>query len=1053
MKRVTWLCELCAFAGTDFLGALKTVSRKAAKPQSSQRRTRSYPIFVKVLEMAKTYLSYQSFVIRLVLALSFACVFAVSIRAQTAEDLIAKLPPNLAPDDLAIQKILTRGYVAYSKKDVATLLSLFSQKSPYFPDFKVFIEEDFAVNENAKIDGLQALLVRNVQFQGDRATARLKVQIHAVDRDTGKEAEGFGPMDHTIRFVREDGVWKMWQFVDTAEELTSELLAAKTEEERAEVLKTSEPFTDGLLRELADQAQSLLEKKGDYTQAAMIFNNVLSMSRRVNSLLGTANALVGLGDVYLAQGDYLSAADNYQQVMKLAEKLDRKEGVAAVSVKLGNVHYYQGNLAQAMEYYQRSASLYEKLGSTQNIAYPLLSIGNAYFAQQNYLQALDYYQRSLKIYERILDKGGTAYLLNRIAEVHAVQGRYPQAVEFYERSLKLQEERGLKAMTALSLNGIANVRYREGKHEEAAELSARAAELAREGNSPEALWSALTTSGQAYRALKDVNRAELAFMGAIAVLEKLRGQLVGDERERQLFFENKTVPYVAMVELLVAQNKVAEAFHYAELAKGRMLLDVLRNGRADITQTMTDEERAQEKQLNVTLNVLGAQMRKESSLPQPDKARLASLETQTQTARLAYEGYETRIYAAHPELKVKRGAVDPIAVDDVAPLIRASESALLEYVVAPEKTYLFVLTKRDRKADAIDIKVYPIAIGAEELVARVQEFRRQLAGNSLDFKNHSRQLYDLLVKPAQEQLEGKERVCIVPAGGLWELPFQALLSASDKYFLEDHAVAYSPSLSVLLEMKKKDARRELAYALPAVSAGAAALVRVSDIGTGSAPLLLALGNPALKSSFVSRAKSSDRSLSFGELPDAEREVKTLGQIYGARNSRILTGAAAREETFKADASRYPVLHFATHGLLDDSNPLYSRLLLASSSADDDGLLEAREIMKLNLNADLAVLSACQTARGTIGPGEGLIGMSWAFFIAGASTTVVSQWKVDSASTASLMVDFHRYLQSADKQRPVTKAEALRQAALRLMADPKYRHPFFWSGFVVVGNGM
>ena len=998
--------------------------------------------------MAKTSLRYHSIVIRAALGLLLACVFALSIHAQTAEELIAKLPATLAPDDLAIHKILARGYVAYAHKDAATLLSLFNQKSPYFPDFKLFIEQDSALNEKAKIDGLQALLVRNVQFQGDRATARLNVQIHAVDKETGQEAEGFGAMDHTFRFVKEDGVWKIWQFIGTAEELAGELLSAKTDYERDAVLKAKEPFTDGLLKGLSDQAQTLLEAKGNDEQAAMILNIVLTLGKRVNSVLGIANATVGLGDVYMAQGDSLKAAENYQQVMKLAEKLDSKEGVAALSVKLGNIHYYQGNFAQAMEYYQRSAKLYEKLGSTYEIAYPLLSIGNAYFAQNNYSQALEYYQRSLKIYQQIFDKAGTAYLLNRIADVYAAQDRYSQAIDFYERSLRLQEEFGSKPMTALSLNGIANVRYKEGNYAESIKLASRATELAGEGNAPEVLWKTLTALGQAYRALKDEEKAQGAFTGAITVLEKLRGHLVGNEREQQLFFENKTVPYVAMVELLVSQNKFAEAFHYAELAKGRMLLDVLRNGRADITRTMTDEERAHEKQLNARMTVLSAQLRKESSLPQPNKVRLGGLDDELQAARLEYERYETLIYAAHPELKLNRGAGEPITIAESSSLIPDGETTLLEYVVAPETTYLFVLTKNtaEENRSGIDAKVYSIAISATELSNRVQEFRRQLAGNSLAFKDHSRQLYDLLLKPAQKELAGKATVCIVPAGGLWELPFQALLSGSDKYVLEEHAVSYAPSLSVLLEMKKKDAGRRLAHGANTVSAGA-----TKEAGPHSAPSLLAMGNPTLKASFISRAKSNDRSLSFGELPDAEREVKTLRDIYGAQNSTILTGGAAREDTFKADASRYPVLHFATHGLLDDNNPLYSRLLLASSNADDDGLLEAREIMKLNLNADLAVLSACQTARGQIGAGEGLIGMSWAFFIAGASTTVVSQWKVDSASTSRLMVDFHRYLQSPDKK--VSKAEALRQAALKLMANPKYRHPFFWSGFVVVGNGM
>ena len=318
---------------------------------------------------------------------------------------------------------------------------------------------------------------------------------------------------------------------------------------------------------------------------------------------------------------------------------------------MGDIHYYQGNFPQALNYYQRSVDLYEKLGSRQDIAHPLLSMGDVYFAQNDNTRALEYYQRSLKICEQTFDKGGAAFLLNRIAEVYAAQGRYEEADDFYRRSLKLQEELGIKSITATTLNGIGSIRYRQGNYGEAARLSARAAELAKDGNAPEVLWKTLTSLGQAYRALKQVDRAQQSFDEAIAILEKMRGQLVGSERDQQLFFENKTVPYVEMVGLLIAQNKVTEAFHYAEMAKGRMLLDVLRHGRSDISKTMTAEERDHEKQLKAAVTALSSQQRKEISLRQPDKSRLAFIDTQLQKARLEYEAYETRIYAAHPDLR------------------------------------------------------------------------------------------------------------------------------------------------------------------------------------------------------------------------------------------------------------------------------------------------------------------------------------------------------------------------------------------------------------------
>ena len=133
--------------------------------------------------------------------------------------------------------------------------------------------------------------------------------------------------------------------------------------------------------------------------------------------------------------------------------------------------------------------------------------------------------------------------------------------------------------------------------------------------------------------------------------------------------------------------------------------------------------------------------------------------------------------------------------------------------------------------------------------------------------------------------------------------------------------------------------------------------------------------------------------------------------------------------------------------------MYSRLVMARAENDpnDDGLLEAREIMQLDLHADLVVLSACQTARGRIGAGEGMIGMSWAFFVAGVPTMVASQWKVDSASTAKLMIDFHKRLRGEGATPVLNKEPALQQAALSLMKDPRYRHPYFWAGFVVIGR--
>lgn len=988
----------------------------------------------------------------LFLRISFFILFAFCIPLTTLAQ---------TADELAIQKVILDGYRAYATRDAPALFALFSERSPYLPEFKLYFQQEFSRNEKIKIESMEVKLLRNIEFENDKATARVYAVIKATYTDTGRPAEGFGDTDDTLRFVKEDGVWKVWQFTDTAEEITPALLAAKTDEEIAAILKErGEPITGGLLQGLKNQAENFLDGQGSYAQAATIYNVILKISRQHNVLLGIANALVGLGDVYAAQGDYIRAADNYQTVMKMAEDLSHKEAIAAMSVKLGNIHYYQGNFTQAMEYYQRSAQGYEELGSKVNIAYPLFSIGNAYFAQGNYPQALEYLRKSLTIYEQIFDKAGTAHLLNKLADVYAVQGDYVRAIEFYQRSLKLHEELGNKAQIGYSLNGIGNVRYLQGNYAEAAELSSRAADLSKGSYTPEILWRALTSQGRARRALNRMDEARQAFSEAISVIEKLREQVSGSEEDRQRFMEGRIAPYNAMVDLLVAQNNLAEAFTYAERAKGRMLLDVLRNGRVDISKALSTQEREQELNLNAAIVALNTQLKRESLLAQPDQTRISAIESGLKKARFEYDAFQTRTFAAHPELKVQRGEAEPLTINEVGELIPDNKTALLEYVITEEKTYLFVLTKDERRgqrdASGVEVKVYPINTKAQVMAKRVMEFRQTVAANSLDFREPAQELYDLLLRPAQKSLEGKTTVCIVPAGPLWELPFQALQSSPTRYFLEDTSLFYVHSLSILREMKRKE-RLQLRAGNSIIEerdAQGAAIVKASASQT-QPQTLLAFGNPALSNNLIAQAKSIYRDLPLTPLPEAEREVKSLGEIYGLKTSKVLTGAAAQEAIVKAEAGKYKILHFATHGTLDNDNPLYSRLLLASSTDAEDGFLEAREIMKLTLRADLAVLSACQTARGHVSAGEGLIGMSWALFVAGTPTTVVSQWKVDSNSTSRLMVDFHRFLsaQESTGAAKVSKAEALRRAALKLAADPKYKHPFYWAGFVVVGNGM
>src|ERR1051326_3540752 len=174
--------------------------------------------------------------------------------------------------------------------------------------------------------------------------------------------------------------------------------------------------------------------------------------------------------------------------------------------------------------------------------------------------------------------------------------------------------------------------------------------------------------------------------------------------------------------------------------------------------------------------------------------------------------------------------------------------------------------------------------------------------------------------------------------------------------------------------------------------------------------LAAFGNPAIESA-RQRVASVHRAADLGPLPEAEAEVKTIARIWGPETA-VYVGRDAREDVAKREMTASRIVHFAAHGMFDDANPMFSQIVLApGTGSSDDGVLQAWELMRLRLSADLVVLSACETARGRVGAGEGVIGLSWALFVAGCPTTVVSQWQVESSSTTELMLEFHRSLKA------------------------------------------
>ena len=830
----------------------------------------------------------------------------------------------------------------------------------------------------------------------------------------------------------------------------------------------------GARREQARALQALAVSYDNDRKAELSikhYEQSLAISQELGDKVLTARIFNGLGKAQIAAGNSDLGMELYQKARVLGEEVDDKETLNMALNNIATEHISHGRFAEALESLNKSLVVMQEQGDAadrRSLAYKYQNIGLVYRRQGDLDQALRYSQKSLAILVEIDDKFGTANLQNNIGVIYKIQGRYEEGLEWFQKalagyralksvpgearclnnigdayrlqgrydealqallkSLNLREQMRDRGAVTLSLNNLARLYEAQGKYPEMLDVSRRSATIAEELYDREEIWAAQDKMGWALLSLGQAAEARKSFLTAIDNVESLRREVAGGEQQQQSFLEGKLSPWLGMVNVLVSQQKYVEALSFAEQSKARVLLDVLQGGHRNLHESWSKEEQEAEERRRLQLVALNSKLTTEVRREKPDAARITELKASVQKARLEYEAFETGLYVAHPELRLERGEATIVKADELQALLPNNSSALLEYVVGFDKTYLFVVTRGQRVAD---VRVYTLPVKQDDLAKLTEAFRQQLARRDLGFRPAAVKLYELLLKPAEARLSGKTNLIIAPDKTLWDLPFQALINGANRFLIEEASIAYAPSLSVLREMTRQS-RREAAHA--------------------SAPTLLALGNPAIGSETLKQAALKLRDEKLDPLPEAEQEVKALGRLYGAR-SKVYVGAEAREDRFKSEASSARILHFATHGVLNNAAPMYSHLALAKGGPGEDGLLEAWELMQLDLHADLAVLSACETARGRIGGGEGMVGFSWAMFIAGVPSIVVSQWKVESAGTRDLMVNFHRGLIAEGATRnKTTKSEALRQAALKLMKNPETSHPFYWGSFVLVGDG-
>lgn len=778
------------------------------------------------------------------------------------------------------------------------------------------------------------------------------------------------------------------------------------------------PIAHGQARALYTLGETDL-REGKHEEALKTLGEALALyqplaSGRASYSIHIAEVLIAVAKIYGEMGEYGRAFLHLTKAHQVSRSSGDKNTSANIMSNQASLFLEQEDYSTARTYFNESLGIYRLLDNKREEARVLFNLGVIEHRQGRPDDALRLFQRSMELADaaKLIDVQIMAG--QGISILFTAKHDFPNALQTINRSLELARRVNAKTSEVELLWRAAQTYYGMQDYRESAVLAAQALTLSRSLGLPKLMYLSAATLGEAYAADNKVDLAIATLTEAIDQVEELRDRAAGRLEARQFFFEKMVGPYQTLVKLLTKQGRIFEALLYAERAKGRLLLESVRRNTPDLQNVLNANEKVELQRLHD--RVLAVYQRLQSL---SGKDRTGELNNELEAARREFTSFEKRLVAAHPELLLRAGPAQPLTDVSLSNLVRADGMAYLEYVSAGDDIGIFTL-KGKGVTHSHELKYTRLPVNAEELRRKVREFHSALAERSPEYVALGRELYRLLIEPVADELRNIRTICIIPDEFLWTLPFQALTTTRGTYFIQEYPLYYAPSLSVLNELSLR--RRQ----------------------QSSNESLVAFGNPVI-----------DQKLreDLHPIPETKTEVLAVAAAARSQVKRVFVGQRADEKSFKIVAPKYATIHLATHGVLDNRNPLNSYLLLTKSGdeTENEGLLQAHEILDMHLDADLAVLSACETGNGRISPGEGVIGMSWAFLMAGARSVVVSQWRVNSGSTSELMKNFYQALAGESDLNGPNKSQALREASLRLLKNRRYRHPFYWAGFVLVSS--
>ncbi|MGV8123620.1 MAG: CHAT domain-containing protein [Candidatus Xenobiia bacterium LiM19] len=757
------------------------------------------------------------------------------------------------------------------------------------------------------------------------------------------------------------------------------------------------------------QLTGIALQKGEYEQAMKMIKERQHFLAAVNDPSIEMNELFSLAVVYMTLGDMKKAIEYFEKDYSLAEKQNNADEMMKCDLRIAFIEGYQGKVRKARKRLDNAASYLSRV-SKNNVLQYYTQCGYIEYRDKDYKKAREWYTKALQGYcaDEALKVYGAPEILLRLAEVNEDLGQSGEAGRCYREALEIagsQKQPGM-AMMPEHLKVITVCNLALGNTAEA-DKACRSLDEYPVTVNKYICWH-YHDIARAYEKAGLLEKACEYYKKAIQILEDVMSLMLTVESRENLFEGKIIYLYDYLIKVLHKMKKDDEAYLYVEGSRSRALLDMLARGGVNITKDVPPAYRDEVNKLYADIRRKCAIVENEAVKPKDRsrdaliKERLAELEKlkQSYNELLKKIGHSNNEYE---ELK----SVKPCRLADIQKLI-PDDAVLLEYFIGKESAFLFVIDRNDFKIH--DLKIDGEKLCEEKLLDLVVEARQSIMENTQtpdETKKILAQLYSILVEPAKSEIEGKKMLIVVPHRWLQVIPFTALVDGSGAYLVSRYQVVQEPSASAMklcLEKKRSAQKRSAQKRF-----------------TG-----FALGN-------ITVEKDGEK---YSPLPGTIREVDSVAELYS--DKELFKNEAMTVGNLKAQAAKTLYLHIATHGVIDSSNPTFSRLIMA------DDVLSVKDIFNISVATDFVTLSACKTGLGSFTEGDELIGLSRAFFYAGTPSLMVSMWSVSDESTAEFMKEFYKSLVKGN-----TKAEALRDAELTVMK--KYPAPFYWAPFVLMGD--